>query len=317
LQSPYVPLFIPCPNAKGFGENQDKWIPNPSSTTSLHLSMYAFVGKLMGVAIRGKHMLNLDLPSMVWKQLVGAEVTLSDLEAIDRHCANNLAGLLQPEDEEMEKANWPYHEYTWSCISADGSTVVDLKPGGREIDVEWEEREEFRNAWLSYRLNEFRTQVEHIRKGLGTIVPVQLLSLFTWNELQLNVCGKGEIDIEFLKENTKYQSGFSASDEHVLMLWEVLGSFNHKQRQEFLRFVWGRSRLPVSSTDFSQKFVILSCHHNTDGTLPISHTCFFQLELPRYSSPAVMREKLLYAITNCMAIDGDFRAQDLDWDAED
>jgi len=94
---------------------------------------------------------------------------------------------------------WPYHEYTWSCISADGKTVVDLKPGGREISVGWTEREDFRNAWLSYRLNEFRSQVDHIRKGMGTIVPVQLLSLFTWNELQLNVCGKNEIDIDFLR----------------------------------------------------------------------------------------------------------------------
>jgi len=42
--------------------------------------MYAFVGKLMGVAIRGKHMLNLDLPSIVWKQLVGADITIKDLE---------------------------------------------------------------------------------------------------------------------------------------------------------------------------------------------------------------------------------------------
>ena len=101
------------------------------------------------------------------------------------------------------------------------------------------------------------------------------------------------------------------------MLWEVLKSFSHKQRQLFLRFVWGRSRLPISSADFSQKFVILSCRHNTDGTLPISHTCFFQLEVPRYTCAEVMREKLLYAITNCMAIDGDLRAQDLDWEADD
>jgi len=70
LQSNWVPLFIPCPNAKGFGENQDKWIPNPLSLNSLQLSMYAFVGKLMGIAIRGKHILNLDLPSIIWKQLV-------------------------------------------------------------------------------------------------------------------------------------------------------------------------------------------------------------------------------------------------------
>jgi hypothetical protein len=72
----------------GFGENQDKWIPNPFATTSLQLSMYAFVGKLMGIAIRGKHMLNLDLPSIVWKQLVGAELNLFDLEGA--HCTHKL-----------------------------------------------------------------------------------------------------------------------------------------------------------------------------------------------------------------------------------
>lgn len=97
------------------------------------------------------------------------------------------------------EAGWEYHGYTWSCISSDGHTVFDLRPAGRERAVAWEEREEYRAAWLAYRLNEFRQQVEHMRKGMATIVPIQLLSLFTWQELQLNVCGKGEIDIAFLQ----------------------------------------------------------------------------------------------------------------------
>jgi len=51
LQSRHVPLFIPCPNSRGFGNNQEKWLPNPACTSSLHLSMYAFVGKLMVSAV--------------------------------------------------------------------------------------------------------------------------------------------------------------------------------------------------------------------------------------------------------------------------
>ena len=42
-----------------------------------------------------------------------------------------------------------------------------------------------------------------------------------------------------------------------------------------------------------------------DSTYPIAHTCFFSLELPAYTSVAVCTEKLLYAITNCQAIDID------------
>lgn len=37
----------------------------------------------MGIAIRGSHMLNLDLPSLVWKPLVGDTVTMNDVKAID------------------------------------------------------------------------------------------------------------------------------------------------------------------------------------------------------------------------------------------
>ena len=37
----------------------------------------------------------------------------------------------------------------------------------------------------------------------------------------------------------------------------------------------------------------------------MAHTCFFSLELPAYSSLAVTRERLRYAIHNCEAIDGD------------
>ena len=42
-----------------------------------------------------------------------------------------------------------------------------------------------------------------------------------------------------------------------------------------------------------------------DGLLPVSHTCFFSLELPAYSSKEVLKTKLLYAMRNCPAIDGD------------
>ena len=42
-------------------------------------------------------------------------------------------------------------------------------------------------------------QVDAIRRGLATIVPVQLLPLFTDKELEFMVCGKREIDIDFLK----------------------------------------------------------------------------------------------------------------------
>ena len=44
-----------------------------------------------------------------------------------------------------------------------------------------------------------------------------------------------------------------------------------------------------------------------DKFLPKAHTCFFSLNLPSYSSDKVMKEKLLYAIYNCIEMDADFK----------
>ncbi|ETO35324.1 hypothetical protein RFI_01738 [Reticulomyxa filosa] len=66
LQSDYLPLFVKCPNSRGYGDNQEKWIPNPVCTSSLQLSMYTFVGKLMGTAIRGN-----TISTWTYRQLCG------------------------------------------------------------------------------------------------------------------------------------------------------------------------------------------------------------------------------------------------------
>lgn len=56
------------------------------------------------------------------------------------------------------------------------------------------------------------------------------------------------------------------------------------------RFAWGRSRLPLSAEQFSQSFKIQAfARAPADAYLPVAHTCFFSLELPRYSSREVCR----------------------------
>ena len=41
-----------------------------------------------------------------------------------------------------------------------------------------------------------------------------------------------------------------------------------------------------------------------------SHTCFFTIDLPAYSSNEIMYERLNYAITVCSSIDGDGQVND-------
>ena len=53
-----------------------------------------------------------------------------------------------------------------------------------------------------------------------------------------------------------------------------------------------------------------------DIMLPIAHTCFFSIEIPKYSIYEILRDKLKYAITHCQAIDTDGRTYDI-WDDDD
>mmetsp|Transcript_1322 Transcript_1322/g.1477 ORF Transcript_1322/g.1477 Transcript_1322/m.1477 type:complete len:93 (-) Transcript_1322:65-343(-) len=78
----------------------------------------------------------------------------------------------------------------------------------------------------------------------------------------------------------------------------------------YLKFVWGRSRLPPPDTPRVQNHTIYlmgasSYGGDHDKVLPQSHTCFFQLDLPRYTKDNFAREKILYAIETCGEIDTD------------
>lgn len=129
--------------------------------------------------------------------------------------------------------------------------------------------------------------------------------MFTWNQLETLVCGSPEIDMKLLESQSEYSS-CSVSDKHVQMFWQAMHEFTNEERSALIRFTWGRSRLPLTATGFSQKFKILSFNrHPPDAYFPVAHTCFFSLELPAYSSLEIMKEKLRYAIFNCEAIDGD------------
>jgi len=304
LQSPHVPLFIACPNARhGVGITLDKYIPNPSCDSELFLAMFEFVGRLMGVAIRTNNSLSLDLPSLVWKPLVGMDLEEGDLTAVDQVCMNAMDAMLDDAKLEEKGVNAEnFHEVyglTFAYSSSD-ETIIELKEGGKDIPVTWDDRENYVKLVKEFRLGEFTRQVAAIRRGLTAIIPARFLSLLTWKELELEVCGSPEIDIELLKQNTVYRH-CSSNDPHIVYFWAVLEKFSQMERAQFLRFAWGRSRLPPANK-FVEKLKIDTTNH-PETHLPLAHTCFFSIELPRYRSEEQMREKLIKAITMCTSME--------------
>eukprot|EP01006_Ploeotia_vitrea_P044625 TRINITY_DN66843_c2_g7_i1.p1 TRINITY_DN66843_c2_g7~~TRINITY_DN66843_c2_g7_i1.p1 ORF type:complete len:1251 (+),score=842.18 TRINITY_DN66843_c2_g7_i1:532-3753(+) len=312
LQSSVLPLFILSPNGReGIGQNRDKWVPRPSATRPLHLSMFEFLGQMMGLAMRSKELLSLDLPSIVWKSLANDVITQADVLAIDKLSFKVLENMkaLEAQGVTPEEFDASFSD-TRFVISDSDQNEYELVPNGRSIPLTWKNRHEFGRALIEYRKNEFAKQCAAMRRGLATVVPYTLLSMFTWEELQREVCGEPVMDVELLKKHTKYQ-GCSASDQFIQFFWAMLSQeFSHIEQQLFLKFVWGRSRLPASTSDWSTPFTIkkLNKPNNPDNYLPIGHTCFFSMDLPAYSSLAIMKKKVLFSITHCSSIDADYAA---------
>ena len=116
-------------------------------------------------------------------------------------------------------------------------------------------QEYFRLA-MHFRLNEFDQQVKAVREGMSHLVPVPLLQVFTGPEIETMVCGSHDIPIDLLKSVTTYK-GIEPHAPLVRWFWEVMESFNRNERSLFLRFVWGRTRLPRTTADFRGRDFVL------------------------------------------------------------
>jgi len=257
---------------------------------------------LMGIALRTKSPLGLDVPSVVWKSLLNIRLDESDLEAIDRLAVHALRGMADLTDR--SKFDLLVAE-NFSTQLSNGESV-ELKKDGGSTPVTFETRHEFVELSIRARLKESTKMIRAMQKGLNSVVPVRLLTLFSWFDLEVMVCGNPTIDIEMLHRHTLYSTSLSSASPLIAYLFEALRSFNSEERQMFLRFVWGRNRLPATDSDWTQQFTVNLLSTADDKALPIAHTCFFSIDLPPYSSAENLRAKLLYAIYNCTAIDVDF-----------
>ncbi|XP_076028585.1 E3 ubiquitin-protein ligase HERC2 isoform X2 [Oratosquilla oratoria] len=302
LMNGSLPLLIPTPNGRDeAGTSRDCFLFNPQANSQHHTNMFTFLGVMMGIAIRTGSPLSLNLAEPVWKQLAGMPLNPADITEVDRHYVPGLMCVQQMEGDDKAFVSL---DLPFTTTSAAGHEV---SLSSRYTRVSPANRHEYVRLALNYRLHEFDAQVASVRRGMSRVVPVPLLSLFTPYELETMVCGSPDIPLNLLKSVATYK-GVEASSQLVSWFWEVMEEFTTAERSLFLRFVWGRTRLPRTIADFRGRdfvFQVLDKYSPPDNFLPESYTCFFLLKMPRYSCKAVLREKLKYAIHFCKSIDTD------------
>ena len=267
-------LLIPCPNSRSqTGDDRNKLLVNPSLSSESALVHYRVFGQLMGIAIRSKCALDLDLSECFWKQIVGQPLHASDLPSFDFTAARSLAFCDPVSEQPFNTEEWNEYlaDLTYTTVASDNQTVLELVPGGAGIPVPYNERHTYRRLATHARLYEAALQISAIRGGLHSIIPEQAIELLSWQELELRVCGRPTVDLDTLKRHTVYSpSTYSLQSPIVQQFWQVLASFTPDELAAFLQFAWARSRLPSEMGSYRMQINILD-KANTSA-LPTAET---------------------------------------------
>lgn len=227
-------------------------------------------------------------------QLLGLGVTWRHFETDDKeYYSGKIKYIVENDPQYLDLT------FTEDVYDNDNKLVktVDLKHNGSKIEVTESNKMEYIQQLAEYRLYEsVKEEITLFLKGLNTIVPEGLLSIFDENELELLICGMDSISVADLKAHC-VQAG-SSRQFHIVWgwFWTVISSFNQEELARLLQFTTGCSQLPPNGfAGLVPTFQITSAG-GTD-TLPTAHTCFNNLCLPHYSSMEELRKKLLLAIT--------------------
>jgi len=178
--------------------------------------------------------------------------------------------------------------------------IVDLKPGGRNISVTNENKEEYVQLVTEMKMTTaIEPQINSFLEGFNELIKPTLVSIFTPSELELLISGLPDIDIEDLRKNTEYR-GYTSESPLIGWFWNIVNEFGQEEKALLLQFVTGTSKVPLDGfkalmgMSGPQKFQIYKAHDTS--RLPTAHTCFNQLDLPEYSSIEDLKRNLLVAL---------------------
>ncbi|XP_018331399.1 probable E3 ubiquitin-protein ligase HERC4 [Agrilus planipennis] len=254
--------------------------------------MYLLIGIICGLAIYNFTIINISFPLALYKKLLHEPIGLADLKGLSPTMANSLKSLLDYEEPDVQEVFGLNFEITREIFGH--HVTVPLKPNGEKIPVTQENKEEFVNLYVDYIFNKsVESQYQAFSNGFLKVCGGRVLQLFHSHELQAVVVGNENYDWHALEEAAEYKNGYTSSDPTIRMFWEVIHEIPVEDKKKFLLFLTGSDRIPIQG----MKAIKIYIQPTTDDKyLPVAHTCFNLLDLPRYKTKERLKYKLLQAI---------------------
>lgn len=274
-------------------------MPNPKSYVQTdHIRYFKFIGRVIGKALFEGCLLECYFVRSVYKMLIGQKLAFQDLEDFDNNLYVGLNWCLQPSSD-VEAL---YETFSTSEDYFGRTEIIDLVPGGRDLDLTKENKEYYVERKAYYHLyKSVQQQIDAFLGGFYEMIPRELVSIFTYKELELLISGLPDFKVSDLKASTNY-NGYNANSPQIQWFWEIMETLDRAEKGNLLQFVTGSSKVPVEGftnlqgMNGPEPFQITRIVTSDPMRLPQGHTCFNQLDLPEYPTKEVLYERLMWAI---------------------
>ncbi|XP_061778902.1 probable E3 ubiquitin-protein ligase HERC3 isoform X1 [Nerophis lumbriciformis] len=254
---------------------------------------FHLIGIVCGLAIYNSTVVDLHFPLVLYKKLLDVAPVLDDLEELSPTEARSLQQLLDYEGSDVEETFLLNFAITRENYSV--TEVKELIPGGQHVSVDQHNRKEFVEAYLRYVFcDSVSDQYSAFASGFLKVCGGDVLSLFQPSELMAMVVGNNNYNWDEMEKNAEYKGEYSATHPTVRFFWEVFHQFPEEKKKQFLLFLTGSDRIPIHGMA-SLKIVIQSTAAD-EQHLPVAHTCYNLLDMPRYHTKDVLRRRLTQAI---------------------
>lgn len=269
---------------------------NPNSGINPeHLNYFKFIGRVVGLGVFHRRFLDAFFVGALYKMMLRKKVVLQDMEGVDAEFYRSLKWICDNDITDILDLTFSAEDDKFGQI-----VEVDLKPGGKDIEVTEENKREYVELiceWKIYRRIE--EQFKAFIDGFNELIPQELVNVFDERELELLIGGLAEIDVEDWKKHTDYR-GYQENEQVIQWFWQCIKEWDSEQKARLLQFTTGTSRIPVNGfkdlqgSDGPRRFTIEKAGELNQ--LPKSHTCFNRVDLPPYVTYESLKQKLTLAV---------------------
>uniref|UniRef100_A0A8C1RMZ7 E3 ubiquitin-protein ligase NEDD4-like n=1 Tax=Cyprinus carpio TaxID=7962 RepID=A0A8C1RMZ7_CYPCA len=206
-----------------------------------HLSYFKFIGRVAGMAVYHGKLLDGFFIRPFYKMMLGKQITLNDMESVDSEYYNSLKWILENDPTELDLR---------FCIDEDnfGQTYqVDLKPSGSDMVITNDNKKEYIDLVIQWRfVNRVQKQMNAFLEGFTELIAIDLIKIFDENELELLMCGLGDVDVNDWRQHTIYKNGYCPNHPVIQWFWKAVLLMDAEKRIRLLQFVTGTSRVPMN-----------------------------------------------------------------------